>query len=114
MRFGWRAGCPALLERGQGLDSNPQLLPATERRRSVQRSQLAATNPPTHFVLPDPIAAKYLTPAKRFAWLKAQCRERYKDTSMSFGKAGEKIRRLINEHLIGLGVNPKVPPVDLM
>lgn len=65
-------------------------------------------------ILPDPTAASYLIPAKRFAWLKAQCQERYKDTSMSFGKAGEKIRKLINEHLIGLGVNPKVPPVDLM
>ena len=65
-------------------------------------------------ILPDPTAASYLIPAKRFAWLKAQCRERYKDTSMSFGKAGEKIRKLINEHLVGLGVNPKVPPVDLM
>ena len=65
-------------------------------------------------VLPDPAATKYLFPAKRFAWLKAQCRERYKDTSLSFGKAGDKISKLINEHLIGLGVNPKVPPVDLM
>lgn len=65
-------------------------------------------------VLPDPAANKYLTSAKRFSWLKAQARERFKDSSMSFGKAGEKIKKLINEHLISLGVNPKVPPVDLM
>lgn len=65
-------------------------------------------------VLPDAKAQPYLTPAKRFAWLKAQARERYKDSSMSLGKAGEKIRKLINEHLVSLGINPKVPPVDLM
>ena len=67
-----------------------------------------------NIILPDPKANEYLLPAKRFAWLKAQARERYKDASMSFGKAGEKIKKLINEHLVGLGVNPKVPPVDLL
>lgn len=65
-------------------------------------------------VLPDSKALPHLNPAKRFSWLLAQARERYKDSSLSFGKAGEKIRKLINEHLVGLGVNPKVPPVDLM
>ncbi len=67
-----------------------------------------------NIVLPDPQAADYLTPAKRFAWLKAQARERYKDEAMNFGDAGEKIKRLINEHLISLGINPKVPPVELL
>ena len=27
---------------------------------------------------------------------------------------GEKVKRLINEHLISLGINPKVPPVELL
>lgn len=67
-----------------------------------------------NIVLPDPAATDYLTPAKRFAWLKVQARERYKDEAMSFGNAGEKIKRLINEHLISLGINPKVPPVELL
>jgi type I restriction enzyme, R subunit len=67
-----------------------------------------------NIVLPAPTAADYLTPAKRFAWLKAQARERFKDEGMNFGSAGEKIKRLINEHLISLGVNPKVPPVELL
>ena len=33
---------------------------------------------------------------------------------MNFGDAGEKVRELINEHLISLGINPKVPPVELL
>lgn len=67
-----------------------------------------------NIVLPAPAATDYLTPAKRFAWLKAQARERYKDEGMNFGNAGEKIKRLINEHLVSLGINPKVPPVELL
>jgi type I restriction enzyme R subunit len=67
-----------------------------------------------NIVLPAPVATGYLTPAKRLAWLKAQARERFKDEGMNFGNAGEKIKRLINEHLVSLGVNPKVPPVELL
>lgn len=33
---------------------------------------------------------------------------------MNFGNAGEKVKKLINEHLVSLGINMKVPPVELM
>lgn len=65
-------------------------------------------------VLPDARAMQYESAAKRFAWLKAQARERYKDASLDLGNAGEKIRRLVNEHLVSLGVDPKIPPVELL
>lgn len=67
-----------------------------------------------NMVLPDVKATDFIFPAKRFAWLKAQARERFKDEGMNFGNAGEKVKKLINEHLVSLGINPKVPPVDLM
>ncbi len=41
-------------------------------------------------------------------------KERYKDSSLNLGDAGEKVRQLINEHLISLGINPKVAPVELL
>lgn len=41
-------------------------------------------------------------------------KERYKDTSLDLGDAGEKVKALINEHLISLGINPKVQPVELL
>jgi len=41
-------------------------------------------------------------------------KERYKDASLDLGSAGEKVKALINEHLISLGINPKVPPVELL
>lgn len=65
-------------------------------------------------VMPDPRAVQYELPAKRFVWLKAQARERFKDATLDLGSAGEKVRRLVNEHLVGLGINLKVPPVELL
>jgi len=65
-------------------------------------------------ILPHQAAHPYRVPAKRFGYILRVARERYKDASLSFGDAGEKIKDLINEHLISLGINPKVPPVELL
>lgn len=65
-------------------------------------------------ILPHPIAHPFRVPAKRFGYILRVAKERYKDTSLDLGDAGEKIKDLINEHLISLGINPKVPPVELL
>lgn len=65
-------------------------------------------------VMPDPRAVQYELPAKRLAWLKAQARERFKDATLDLGSAGEKVKRLVNEYLVGLGIDLKVPPVELL
>lgn len=65
-------------------------------------------------ILPNPAADPYRVPAKRFGYLLRMTKERYKDDTMNLGDAGEKVKRLINEHLISLGINPKVPPVALL
>lgn len=65
-------------------------------------------------VMPEPRAVQYEVPAKRLAWLRAQARERFKDATLDLGSAGEKVRRLVNEHLVGLGIDLKVPPVELL
>jgi type I restriction enzyme R subunit len=41
-------------------------------------------------------------------------KERYKDESLDISDAGAKVKALINEHLIDLGINPKIPPVELL
>jgi type I restriction enzyme R subunit len=41
-------------------------------------------------------------------------KERYKDDSIDLAGVGEKVRALINEHLIDLGINPKIPPIELL
>lgn len=65
-------------------------------------------------VLPNAAAQPYRIPAKRFGYILSVAKERYKDTSLSLGDAGQKVKDLINEHLISLGINPKVPPVELL
>jgi type I restriction enzyme R subunit len=65
-------------------------------------------------IMPNQAAHPYRVPAKRLGYIQRVTRERYKDNSMNFGDAGEKVRELINDHLISLGINPKVPPVELL
>jgi type I restriction enzyme, R subunit len=65
-------------------------------------------------VLPHGSAQPYCVPAKRFGYILAVAKQRYKDSSMNFGDAGEKVKALINAHLISLGINPKVEPVELL
>lgn len=65
-------------------------------------------------ILPHQAAYPYRIPAKRFGYILRVTKERYKDDSLSLDDAGEKVKDLINEHLISLGINPKVPPVELL
>lgn len=65
-------------------------------------------------ILPNGSAQPYRVPAKRFGYILQVTKERYKDSSLDLGSAGEKVKALINEHLISLGINPKVPPVELL
>lgn len=65
-------------------------------------------------ILPHASAQGFRVPAKRFGYILQVAKERYKDESLQLGDAGEKVKALINEHLVSLGINPKVPPVELL
>jgi type I restriction enzyme R subunit len=65
-------------------------------------------------ILPHSSAQLYRVPAKRFGYILQVTKERYKDSSLDLGSAGEKVKALINEHLISLGINPKIEPVELL
>jgi type I restriction enzyme, R subunit len=65
-------------------------------------------------ILPNRAAHAYRVPAKRLGYILRVTKERYKDTSLNLGDAGQKVRDLINEHLISLGINPKVEPIELL
>ena len=64
-------------------------------------------------VLPHSAANPYRIPVKRFGYLLIQVKERYKDETLTISGAGEKVRRIIDAHLVSLGINPKIPPVEL-
>lgn len=65
-------------------------------------------------VLPD-IAAKPFVPDLTF-WGKVQnsARNIYRDPQLNLKDVSEKVRRLVDEHIISTGVDPKIPPIDLM
>lgn len=67
-----------------------------------------------NLILPHEAGHLYRGPAKRFGYLLRMVKERYKDDSLDLADAGAKVKALINEHLMDLGINPKIPPVELL
>lgn len=65
-------------------------------------------------ILPGTAAHRYRGPARRLGYLMRMTKERFKDDSIDFAGVGEKVAALINKHLIELGVDPKIPPVELL
>jgi type I restriction enzyme, R subunit len=64
-------------------------------------------------ILPNAAANAYKISAKRFGFIMNQVKERYKDTSLNFSDSGDKIRALIDQHLMSQGIDPQIPPVEL-
>ena len=67
-----------------------------------------------NLILPHESGHSYRGPARRFGYLLRMVKERYKDDSLDLADAGAKVKALINEHLIDLGINPKIPPIELL
>jgi type I restriction enzyme R subunit len=67
-----------------------------------------------NLILPHESGHSYRGPARRFGYLLRMVKERYKDDSLDISDAGAKVKALINEHLIDLGINPKIPPIELL
>ncbi|MGH7181926.1 MAG: type I restriction enzyme endonuclease domain-containing protein, partial [Nitrospiraceae bacterium] len=65
-------------------------------------------------ILPHETGHSYRGPARRFGYILRMVKERYKDDSLDITDAGAKVKALINEHLIDLGINPKIPPIELL
>src|ERR1700722_6328741 len=67
-----------------------------------------------NLILPHEAGHEYRGAARRFGYLLRMVKERYKDESIDISDAGAKGRALVNEHLIDLGINPKIPPIELL
>ena len=65
-------------------------------------------------ILPHHAATPYKIPVKRFGYLLAKIKQRYKDNSINIAGAGAKVKMLINQHLVGMGIDPKIKPVELL
>ena len=67
-----------------------------------------------NLILPHAAGHPFRGPARRFGYLLRMVKERYKDDSLDIADAGAKVKALINEHLMDLGINPKIPPIELL
>ncbi|NYE61095.1 type I restriction enzyme R subunit [Duganella sp. 1224] len=64
-------------------------------------------------VLPRPDGLPYTSDAKKLAYIYARARNRYKDTPVLGKDVGAKVRKLIDDHVISMGIDPKIPPIQL-
>lgn len=65
-------------------------------------------------ILPDSAAAPFLNDLKWLGKISVGARNLYRDEQLNISGAGEKVRKLIEEHVYSTGVDPKIPPVDLL
>jgi type I restriction enzyme R subunit len=86
---------------------------ASEKRRAEFTVKLKAFLGSLDTVLPRPEGLPYSGDAKRLAYIYARARNRYKDTPVLGKDIGAKVRKLVDDHVISLGVDPKIPPIQL-
>jgi len=84
------------------------------KRRADFEVYLKAFLQSLNLILPHETGHPYRGPAKRFGYVLRMVKERYKDESLDLADAGAKVKALINEHLVDLGINPKIPPIELL
>lgn len=65
-------------------------------------------------ILPDASAKPYIPDITFFGKVHHAARNRYRDDGMDLLDVGEKVRQLVDEHILSTGVDPKIPPVDLL
>lgn len=85
----------------------------SERLRAEFAVKLKAFLASLDTVLPRPEGLPYSGDAKRLAYIYARARNRYKDTPVLGKDVGVKVRKLIDDHVISLGIDPKIPPIQL-
>lgn len=56
----------------------------------------------------------YWIPAKRLGYLIWRIKDRYKDPTMDLKWASEKVRKLIDKHLLSMGIDTKVAEVSIL
>jgi len=65
-------------------------------------------------IMPDVAAQPYLNDLKLLGKINHGARNLYRDSQLNISGVGEKVRQLIDEHIYSTGVDPKIPPVDLL
>lgn len=86
---------------------------ADERLRAEFAVKLKAFLATLDVVLPRPEGLPFTPDAKKLAFIYARARNRYRDTPVLGKDVGAKVRKLIDDHVVSMGVDPKIPPISL-
>ena len=65
-------------------------------------------------IFPDVASKPYIPDLMFLGKVNQSAKNMYRDPQLDIAGVGEKVRKLINEHIIGTGVDPKIPPIDLL
>ncbi|MDP7280914.1 MAG: DUF3387 domain-containing protein, partial [Candidatus Poribacteria bacterium] len=65
-------------------------------------------------VLPNPAANPFLRDLRLLGKICHGAKNLYRDEQLDITAAGQKVRQLIEQHLQTTGVDPKIPPIDLL
>ena len=85
---------------------------AEERLRAEFRVLLKAFLMTLDLVLPRPQGLPYVRDAKTLGDIQLRARNRYRGGERPIGEeVGAKVRTLIDQHIISLGIDPKIPPM---
>ncbi|MBN8646747.1 MAG: HsdR family type I site-specific deoxyribonuclease [Caulobacterales bacterium] len=90
------------------------LLLADEQKRHDFQSDFLKFSKQMEIVLPDKAALPFVADLKILGKIAIGARNRYRDNQLNISGAGEKVKKLIEEHIYALGIDPKIAPVDLL
>jgi type I restriction enzyme R subunit len=65
-------------------------------------------------ILPRPEALPYVKDAKKLGLIKKSVADLYRDEKLNIVSAKEKVRALIDQYIESQGIDPKVPPIDIL
>lgn len=65
-------------------------------------------------VLPRPEALPFVPDARVLGVINQRARNLYRDPQLVVVGAGKKVRDLIDQHVLAIGINPKVPPISIL
>ena len=65
-------------------------------------------------VLPNPAATPFLRDLRLLGKICHGAKNLYRDEQLDITAAGQKVKQLIEQHLQTTGVDPKIPPIDLL
>ena len=65
-------------------------------------------------IFPDTATTPYIPDLMFLGKVNQSAKNRYRDPQLDISGVGEKVRKLIDDHIYATGVDPKIPPIDLL